>query len=65
MLVGAMAAVPALMRGDLLRSDIAAWIIVVWSGLLAAFVTRTKDAAAADGGAADGVPRTAWLPHRT
>ena len=41
-----MAAVPALMRGDLLRSDIAAWIVVVWSGLLAAFIARTKDVAA-------------------
>ena len=53
-LAATMAAVPALMRGDLRRSDIAAWIVVVWSGLLAAFIARTKDAAA-DGVAADGV----------
>jgi hypothetical protein len=44
----AMVAVPMLMRDDLLRSDIAAWVIVVWGGLCAAFVSRT-DAAEADG----------------
>jgi len=42
----AMAAVPALMRGDLLRRDVAAWVIVVWSGLLAAFVARRGESGA-------------------
>ena len=55
-MAAAMASVPALMRGDLLRSDIAACIIVVWSGLLAAFIARSEDA---DGVAADGVV-TVW-----
>jgi len=40
----ALAAVPGLMHGDLARRDIASWVIVVWSGLLAAFVARSDDA---------------------
>jgi hypothetical protein len=44
-LAAAMAAVPALMRGDLLRSDIAASVVVVWCGLLAAFISGSGDAA--------------------
>jgi hypothetical protein len=43
-LAAAMAAVPALMRGDLLRLDIAACIVVVWTGLLAVFISRSGDA---------------------
>ena len=47
--IAAFAAVPGLMHGDLFRSDIALWVVVVWSGLLAAFVAGTGD------GDADGV----------
>jgi hypothetical protein len=39
----AVAGIPALMRIDLLRSDVAAWIVVVWSGLLAALVAACDD----------------------
>src|SRR5688572_17855150 len=41
----AMLAVLALMRGDLRRTDIAAYVVVVWCGLLAAFLSRSDDAA--------------------
>ena len=43
-MAAAMLAVPALMRGDLRRSDIAAYVVLVWCGLLAAFISRTSDA---------------------
>jgi hypothetical protein len=42
---GAMAAVPVLMRGDLLRTDIAAYVVVVWCGMLAVFISRSSGAA--------------------
>ena len=47
--VSAVAGVAGLMHSDLFRSDIAAWVVVVWSGLLAAFVAGSDD------GAGDGV----------
>jgi hypothetical protein len=47
--VAAFAAVPVLMRGDLFRSDIAAWIVVVWSGMLAALIAGSGE------GTSDGV----------
>jgi hypothetical protein len=43
-MAAAMLAVPALMRVDLRRSDIAAYVVVVWCGLLAAFISRSSDA---------------------
>jgi hypothetical protein len=43
-IAAAMLAVPALMRVDLRRSDIAAYMVVVWCGLLAAFISRSSDA---------------------
>ncbi len=42
-MAAAMLAVPALMRVDLRRSDIAAYVVVVWCGLLAAFISRSND----------------------
>ena len=39
----AMLAVPALMRVDLRRSDIGAYVVIIWCGLLAAFVSRSSD----------------------
>jgi hypothetical protein len=41
--IAALAAVPGLMHRDLFRSDIGLWVVVVWSGLLAAFVAGTDD----------------------
>ena len=42
-MAAAMLAVPALMRVDLRRSDIAAYVVVVWCGLLAAFISQSSD----------------------
>jgi hypothetical protein len=39
-----MAAVLVLMRDDLLRSNIAAYVVVVWCGVLAVFISRSRDA---------------------
>jgi hypothetical protein len=39
----ALLAVPALMREELRRNDIAAYVVVVWCGLLAAFISQSSD----------------------
>ena len=41
----AMAAVLLLMRGDLGRSEVAAYVVVVWCGVLAVFITQSSDVA--------------------
>jgi hypothetical protein len=41
----ALAAVLLLMRGDLHRSEVAAYVIIVWCGVLAVFITQSSDAA--------------------
>jgi hypothetical protein len=43
-MAAAMLAVLALMRADLGRRDCVAYVVVVWCGLLAAFISRTGDA---------------------
>ena len=45
-MVSAAASVLGLMYGDLLRRDIVAWVVVVWSGLFAAFVAGSDDGSA-------------------
>ena len=42
-MAAAMLVVPTLMRVDLRRSDIAAYVVVVWCGLLAAFISQSSD----------------------
>jgi hypothetical protein len=44
-LVATMAAPLALMRNDLLRGDIGAYVVVVWCSLLAAFISGSRDVA--------------------
>jgi hypothetical protein len=44
-LAATMAAPLVLMRSDLLRDDIAAYVVVVWCGLLAAFISGSGDSA--------------------
>jgi hypothetical protein len=40
----ALAAVPGLMYRDLFRPDVASWVVVVWSGLLAVLLARSEEA---------------------
>ena len=44
-MLSALAAVPALLRADLFRTDITVWVVAISSGLLAAFVVDSDDAA--------------------
>ena len=44
-MLSALAAVPALLRADLFRTDITVWVVAILSGLLAAFVVDSDDAA--------------------
>jgi hypothetical protein len=54
----ALAAVPALVYRDLLRTDIASWVVVVWSGLLAVLLAGS---AGTDDGAVTGRELIAYV----
>lgn len=42
-MAAAMAAVLVLMRGDVRRSEVAAYVVIVWCGLLTVFITQSRD----------------------